>query len=142
MTVIGYCVSALFIILGLPLVFEAVAPNSLYGVRTAAALSDENSWYHINSIGGWGVVVSGVLSIMTIRRLKNNENLGVLPAIIAICWVPFLYTTVILGLLPMTFQSTAIIKYVTCLVIEEKLSIKSCEHEAMTNAIGNLIEVF
>lgn len=34
-TVLGYVVSVIFIVLGLPLVFELIGPNSTYGVRTA-----------------------------------------------------------------------------------------------------------
>lgn len=96
-TVLGYVVSVIFIVLGLPLVFELIGPNSTYGVRTAQALSDENSWYQLNSIGGWGMIVSGLLSFITIRTLKNNENLELVKSIFAISCAPALFPIVILG---------------------------------------------
>ncbi|MDP5211952.1 SdpI family protein [Pseudoalteromonas tunicata] len=97
MTVLGYVISAIFIVLGLPLVLELIEPNSAYGVRTAQALSDENTWYHLNSIGGWGMIVSGLLSFLTIRTLKNNENLESVKSIVVISCIPALFPIVILG---------------------------------------------
>ena len=97
MTVLGYVISAIFIVLGLPLVLEVIEPNSAYGVRTAQALSDEHAWYHLNSIGGWGMIVSGLISFITIRTLKNNENLELVKSIVAISCAPALFPIVILG---------------------------------------------
>lgn len=97
MTVLGYVISAIFIVLGLPLVLEVIEPNSVYGVRTAQALSDENTWYQVNSIGGWGMIVSGLLSFLTIKTLKNNENLELVKSIVAISCIPALFPIVILG---------------------------------------------
>lgn len=97
MTVLGYIISIIFIVLGLPLVFEVIEPNSSFGVRTAQALSDENSWYHLNSIGGWGMIVSGFLSFLTVRTLKNNEKLELVKSIVAISCVPAVLPIVILG---------------------------------------------
>jgi hypothetical protein len=97
MTVLGYVISAIFIVLGLPLVLEVIEPNSAYGVRTAQALSDENTWYQVNSIGGWGMIVSGLLSFLTIKTLKNNENLELVKSIVAISCIPALLPIVILG---------------------------------------------
>jgi|GEM_PF-4217096 len=98
MAVLGYVISVILIVLGLPLVLGMIEPNSAYGVRTAQALSDENVWYHLNSIGGWGMIVSGVLSFFTICMLKNNENMDLVKAIVAISVVPALFPVVILGL--------------------------------------------
>lgn len=97
MTILGYVISMIFIMLGLPLVFEMIEPNSGYGVRTIQAMSNENAWYHLNSIGGWGMVVSGVLSFLAIRILKNDECLELVKAIVAISCVPALFPIVILG---------------------------------------------
>ena len=98
MTVLGYVISVILIVLGLPLVLEMIEPNSAYGVRTAQALSDESAWYHHNSIGGWGMIFSGVLSFFAIRTLKNNEHMDLVKAIVAISFVPALFPVVILGL--------------------------------------------
>ena len=96
-TMIGYVISFVLIVLGLPLVFEIIGPNSAYGVRTAQALSDENAWYNLNSIGGWGMVISGSLSFFSIRALKKNKNLDLVKSVVVISLVPALYPIVILG---------------------------------------------
>lgn len=98
MTVLGYVISVILIVLGLPLVLEMIEPNSAYGVRTAQALADESAWYHLNSIGGWGMIFSGILSFFAIRTLKNNEHIDLVKAIVAISFVPALFPVVILGL--------------------------------------------
>lgn len=101
-TALGYVVSVIFIFLGLPLVFELIEPNSTYGVRTIKTLSDVNAWYHINKIGGWGMIASGLLSFLTIRKLNSNQNIESIKAITAIGCVPALFPIVILGFLYLT----------------------------------------
>ncbi|MEH6597377.1 MAG: SdpI family protein [Colwellia polaris] len=97
MTVLGYVISVIFIILGLPLVLEMIEPNSAYGVRTAQALSGESAWYRLNFIGGCGMIISGALSFFAIRMLKSNENMDLVKAIVVISFVPALFPVVILG---------------------------------------------
>lgn len=96
MTILGYVISVILIVLGGPLVLDMIEPNSVYGVRTAEALSDENVWYHLNYIGGWGMIASGMLSCITIYRLNGNKNLNPVTTIIAISCVPALFPAVIL----------------------------------------------
>ena len=51
----------LFIGLGIPLIYERVPPNSIYGFRTAKTLSDPNIWYAINRIQGLDLLIAGAL---------------------------------------------------------------------------------
>jgi len=50
----------LFVATGLPLMFNVIPPNPIYGVRTAATLASADSWYHANFWGGLAAVVLGV----------------------------------------------------------------------------------
>lgn len=52
-------VPLLFVILGLPLALNAIPPNPIYGMRTAATLASAASWYHANFWGGWAAVALG-----------------------------------------------------------------------------------
>ena len=50
-----------FIGIAIPMVLEAIAPNSLYGFRTEKTLSDPAIWYAANVVGGWDLIVAGAV---------------------------------------------------------------------------------
>lgn len=51
--------------LSVPLILKKVPRNNLYGVRTKAAFASDADWYRINSIGGWYLLVGGILILAT-----------------------------------------------------------------------------
>jgi hypothetical protein len=53
--------SALFLVLGLPLVLGLVPPNPVYGLRTRRTLADPASWYRANRRGGLAMIAAGGL---------------------------------------------------------------------------------
>lgn len=99
MTILGYFISILILVLGVPLILEIVEPNTLYGVRTDQTLSDENSWYHLNSLAGWGMLASGILSCLALRFFKNRDDVDMTKAIISISFIPVIFPVFILGAL-------------------------------------------
>ncbi|MBX3300485.1 MAG: SdpI family protein [Acidobacteria bacterium] len=54
-------VGALFVALGIPLVYDKVPPNAFYGFRTRKTLSDENIWYAVNRVTGRDMTYIGVV---------------------------------------------------------------------------------
>ncbi len=70
-----------------------VEPNKYYGVRTAATLASETSWYRANTAAGWAAVVSGLISQFLNYRIHRSAMkaaaevivyLGVMLAVAAI----------------------------------------------------------
>jgi hypothetical protein len=60
-------VPALFIALGLPLIFRLVPRNWLYGLRTPhTMLTAEETWYRQNLITGVAMVLTGVIWMVVI----------------------------------------------------------------------------
>jgi hypothetical protein len=53
---IASCV--LFAILSLPLIFEVVPPNGIYGFRNALTRSSESIWYPANAFAGWALLIA------------------------------------------------------------------------------------
>lgn len=98
-TILGYCVSALILVLGVPLVLGMVEPNSTYGFRTAQTLADESVWYQLNTIAGWGMIAAGACSGLFIRVCSQYKNLNKVQSITAIGLAPGLFPAVIIGLL-------------------------------------------
>ena len=58
------CVSVLMLALGIPLAMGRVAPNGIYGFRTAKTLSSPSIWYRANAYAGKAFILAGVLSIV------------------------------------------------------------------------------
>jgi len=82
-------VGMLEIILGLPLLFEKVKPNWLYGFRLPSTLSNEEIWYKSNKYVGRDFVVSGIiLTFMSLVLLLFRS--GILVVEIAIIFVSLL----------------------------------------------------
>ena len=50
---------------GVPLFMGKVPPNQWYGCRTRRALSDEKVWYAVNRVTGQGLILGGVLIVIS-----------------------------------------------------------------------------
>ncbi|PCK32423.1 SdpI family protein [Pseudoalteromonas piscicida] len=96
----GYAMSALFTLLGIPLVAKIVSPNSFYGVRTAETLQNTATWYSVNYTVGWGLILSGIISSLAIFLVSKfikqpPETLivinGVAPIVIPIVTIGITY---------------------------------------------------
>ena len=99
LTMLGYFVSAVVFVLGVPLVLGMVEPNSTYGFRTTQTLAYESVWYQLNTIAGWGMIAAGVCSGLFIRVVSQYQQLHMVQRITAIGVAPGLFPAVILGLL-------------------------------------------
>ena len=63
-TLIFICNGLLFIILGIPLALNKIGPNGVYGFRTSKTLSDPQTWYAVNRIGGIDLMIAGIVIIL------------------------------------------------------------------------------
>jgi len=52
------------IILGLPLLFEKIKPNWIYGFRTSKTMSDKDIWYKSNKYLGRDFIIIGIFLII------------------------------------------------------------------------------
>ncbi len=66
----------LFVVLGIPLVLRKVAPNPVYGFRTAKTFSDSSTWYAANEVCGFDFVVVGAV-VATTAVANAFAGLGV-----------------------------------------------------------------
>ena len=55
-------IGLLMVLLGLPMAFNAVKPNWIYGFRTQKTLSDESIWYPANQYAGKALLLAGAVS--------------------------------------------------------------------------------
>ena len=70
LTLLFAFIGTLFIVIGLPLAFEKIGPNSVYGFRTAKTMSDPRVWYSVNRIGGIDFCISGTIILISSFVLK------------------------------------------------------------------------
>ena len=47
----------------IPLVLGKIRPNHLYGIRFEKSFSSEESWYRINRVGGWALIIWGAVTL-------------------------------------------------------------------------------
>jgi uncharacterized membrane protein len=66
--------SIVFILAAIPLIFKKVPPNSAYGFRVAKTLANPEIWYKANKFGGIGVLVSGLITLITCLWLYLNQD--------------------------------------------------------------------
>ncbi|MGI9471059.1 MAG: SdpI family protein [Rubripirellula sp.] len=52
-----------YLLLGLPLALERVAPNPWYGFRTPLTVSTLAIWYRVNRITGWWMIATGLITL-------------------------------------------------------------------------------
>jgi uncharacterized membrane protein len=57
---IASCV--IMVIVSLPLVFEIIPPNGVYGFRVPATRSNPAIWYAANAFMGWALIVAAAIS--------------------------------------------------------------------------------
>jgi uncharacterized membrane protein len=55
----------LFIAISLPLIYQKVPPNRLYGFRVRKTLSNPRIWYAANRITGIDLLLTGILLVLT-----------------------------------------------------------------------------
>lgn len=55
----------LLILLAIPLYFEKVKPNALYGFRVRKTLENPEVWYPVNKYGARWMIVSGLSMVFT-----------------------------------------------------------------------------
>lgn len=60
--------AALLFALALPLLLGLVPPNRAYGIRNPATISDPQSWYRVNRLGG-GALCLATLTYLLIAAL-------------------------------------------------------------------------
>ena len=52
------------ILIAIPLVLQRVPPNLWYGFRTRKTLSDKNTWYRANYLGGAALLFSAIVALV------------------------------------------------------------------------------
>jgi uncharacterized membrane protein len=53
------------IIQGIPLMFEKIKPNWLYGFRLPGTVSNKEVWYPVNRYLGRGLVIAGIILVIS-----------------------------------------------------------------------------
>jgi uncharacterized membrane protein len=72
-------VGMLEIIMGIPLMFEKIKPNWLYGFRLPSTVSNKGVWYPVNRYVGRGFVFAGIIVILSNLFLYMSDlNLTIL----------------------------------------------------------------
>ena len=66
-----FLASAVFVVLGIPLAMRKVGPNGWYGVRTEETLSNTESWYRVNALGGKAFIAAGIVSFLILLALDH-----------------------------------------------------------------------
>ncbi len=64
------------IVLAVPLIFQKVPPNGLYGFRTALTTSSDQIWYYANKVLGIALLLAGVLWLVLSRVLPGIIHNG------------------------------------------------------------------
>lgn len=54
-----------FIVISLPLIYQKVPPNHLYGFRVRKTLSNPRVWYAANRVAGIDLFLAGILIVLT-----------------------------------------------------------------------------
>jgi uncharacterized membrane protein len=57
--------ASIMLLLALPLVFDLIPPNRVYGVRTVKTLADKDLWYRVNRYAGWCLILSSIIYLGT-----------------------------------------------------------------------------
>lgn len=80
--------SALFLGLGLPLMFRRIPPNGWYGFRTSRSFESEASWFLWNQRSGTAIVAAAIVgailgSVVLVRGEGSSDASRV--AVLSIC---------------------------------------------------------
>lgn len=84
--------AALYIGFSLPLIYQQVEPNPLYGIRLGEEFETQETWYEVNRYGGWSLLWSGVaialLSIILFifrKKFSNRQYTAIFVGILLAC---------------------------------------------------------
>lgn len=88
--------AGVLLLLGIPLYFGKIPPNSVYGFRTRRTLADENLWYAVNRVAGRGMLLTGAVTLGVaswvqwqgfdaLRGAKVNLAVFVVGVLITVC---------------------------------------------------------
>ena len=91
-------VSALLVLISLPLAKRQIKPNSLYGLRTRATLADERVWYQANAYAARLMIRGGLAGVVLAIGLFFVPGLGEL-------YVPVILGLLLVGALGLTWWS-------------------------------------
>jgi hypothetical protein len=86
-------VAIMGIVIAVPLIRGSVAPNAVYGFRTAKTLSDPAIWYAANSYMGWCLAAAGAVSAALIALRPAQWRWGPLFDILSLV-VPLVAATI------------------------------------------------
>lgn len=82
-----------FIVIGIPPIFEKIPPNPWYGFRVAKTFSDERIWYAANRVMGYDMLIAGLViligAIVVAKFIRGNPRLAN-----QICFSVFLFSLV------------------------------------------------
>lgn len=65
----------LIIAVSIPLIFEKVKPNNIYGFRTSKTLSNEVVWYKANKFSGYALLIAAIVSLVSLLLKLFYPNL-------------------------------------------------------------------
>ncbi|MFV0644949.1 MAG: SdpI family protein [Sphingomonadaceae bacterium] len=64
----------LLALIGFPLAFGLIGPNSFYGYRSAASMASEAAWYRANHASGTAMVLLGVLAFLANLKIRTRDD--------------------------------------------------------------------
>ena len=71
---LSFLLPATYVPIGIPLALKLIPPGGAYGFRTKTTLANSDVWYSVNFIGGFSLVVAGLLSLSLIYLLHRNST--------------------------------------------------------------------
>jgi hypothetical protein len=83
-TTVALIICAVLAVISIPLALRWIRPNSFYGFRTPATLSDPDIWYPANAFAGWALLVSAALSAALVWFRPGWFDLGAFTNLAAI----------------------------------------------------------
>lgn len=96
-----FLVGLIEVILGIPLLFEKIKPNWIYGFRTPKTMSDKKIWYDANKYSGRDLIIIGfivVVGTLFLFLLRDGLSYDVIGYIGIILLVIPLFVLLIRGL--------------------------------------------
>jgi glucose-6-phosphate-specific signal transduction histidine kinase len=85
---VGYFLAVLFIVIGIPLALKLIGPNAWYGVRLTSTMENPDTWYAVNSLAGWCMVVAGGISLAIVFMAQNHWELDFITKIVVVVFTP------------------------------------------------------
>ncbi|MBF0517709.1 MAG: SdpI family protein [Nitrospirae bacterium] len=65
--------ATILFIIAIPLIIDIIPRNRLYGVRTLKTLSDDEYWYKGNRFGGWAILITSLIYMLTAIIFPYNK---------------------------------------------------------------------